>query len=254
MPLSNFYHQESNFKMFQSFNTNIMKTYSKILAFTFTAMVMVSCVQAQSTETRTPGHFTKVHSGGSWEVVLTEGNTEEIRIEARGVDMDKVKTEIDGDVLSVGLVNGNYNNVKLKFYITYKDLEGVKCSGSGSMEVTSPVRSEEFYAGLSGSGNISMDKLEAQELSVSISGSADLKIEDGAVDKAEIKQSGSGDFHGENLAIGELEVSKSGSGDTHVGDLGKVSVSASGSGDVTYTGSPRLGEVRTSGSSSLRKR
>lgn len=231
-----------------------MKIYSRIYAFAFAALVMASCVQAQSTETRTPGHFTKVHSGGSWEVVLTEGNKEEVKIEARGVSLDKVRTEIDGDVLSVGLVKGNYNNVKLKFYITYKELEGVKCSGSGSMEVTSPVRTQEFTAGLSGSGDIVLESLEARELEVSISGSADIKIKRGSVDEAEIKQSGSGDFYGENLAIGELEVSKSGSGDTHVGDLGKVSLSASGSGDVIYSGSPQLGNIRTSGSSSIRKR
>ena len=231
-----------------------MKLYSKILAFAFTAFVMASCVQAQSTETRTPGHFTKVHSGGSWEVILEEGNKEEVRIEARGVDLSKVKTEIDGDVLSVGLVKGNYNNVKLKFYITYKELEGVKCSGSGTMEVTSPVRSEEFYAGLSGSGDIILANLEAKKLSVGISGSADMEIKGGSVDQAEIKQSGSGDFEAERLAIGELVVSKSGSGDTFVGDLGMLSVSSSGSGDVVYSGSPKLGNIRTSGSSSITKR
>ncbi|PZX57691.1 putative autotransporter adhesin-like protein [Algoriphagus ratkowskyi] len=231
-----------------------MKIYTKILAFALVVLGMASCVQAQSTETRTPGHFTKVHSGGSWEVILEQGDKEEIRIEARGVSLDKVKTEIDGGVLNVGLVKGNYNNVKLKFYITYKDIEGVKCSGSGTMEVTSPVKTRAFYAGLSGSGDIIMEKLEAEELSVSISGSADMKIKGGSVEEAEIKQSGSGDFHGENLAIRELTVAKSGSGDTHVGDLGKVSVSASGSGDVTYTGSPQLGNIKTSGSSSIRKR
>ena len=231
-----------------------MKNYSKILAVAFISFVMASCVQAQSTETRTPGHFTKVHSGGSWDGILTQGNTEEIRIEAKGVDLSKVKTEIDGDVLNVGLEKGNYNNVKLKFYITYKKLEGVNCSGSGNIEVNSPVTTKDFYTGISGSGDIVMDKLDAEELSVSISGSADVTIKGGSVKEAEIKQSGSGDFHGENLAIGELEVSKSGSGDTHVGELGKVSVSASGSGDVTYTGSPQLGSIRTSGSSSIRKR
>ncbi|PZX51337.1 head GIN domain-containing protein [Algoriphagus chordae] len=231
-----------------------MKTYTKLFTVALMLFAMSACVQAQSTETRTPGHFTKVHSGGSWEVIMTEGNKEEVRIEAKGVDLSKVKTEIDGDVLTVGLVKGSYNNVKLKFYITYKELEGVKCSGSGTIEVTSPVISDEFYAGLSGSGDIIMDRLEAEELTVSISGSADLKIKAGAVDEAEIKQSGSGDFNGENLAIGDLEVSKSGSGDTHVGDLGKVSVRSSGSGDVIYSGSPRLGDIRTSGSSSIRKR
>ncbi|MDR7131748.1 hypothetical protein J2X69_004113 [Algoriphagus sp. 4150] len=92
-----------------------MKISSKIIAFAISALVMASCVQAQQTETRALGHFTKVSSGGSWEVIMTEGNKEEVKIEAKGVSLDKVRTEIDGDVLSVGLVKGNYNNVKLKF-------------------------------------------------------------------------------------------------------------------------------------------
>ncbi|SHO62492.1 head GIN domain-containing protein [Algoriphagus zhangzhouensis] len=231
-----------------------MKINTKIAAVILMVFGLGSCVQAQQTETRTPGHFTKVHSGGSWEVILTEGNKEEIRIEAKGVSLDKVKTEIDGDVLEVGLVRGSYNNVKLKFYITYRELEGVRCSGSGEMEVTSPVEASEFYIGLSGSGDIIMNTLEARELEASISGSAEIKIKGGSVDEAEIKQSGSGDFLAENLAIGELNVSKSGSGDTEVGDLGEISVRSSGSGDIIYSGSPRMGEVRVSGSSSIRKR
>ena len=231
-----------------------MKNYFKIAAFALSAFALASCVQAQQTETRTPGSFSKVHSGGSWEVILEEGNTEEIRIEAKGVSLDKVRTEIEGDVLQLGLVKGNYNNVNLKFYVTYKKLEGVKCSGSGEMEVKSDVTADEFYIGLSGSGDIKMEGLRADELDVNISGSAKVTIESGAVGEAEISQSGSGDFEAENLSIEELNVSKSGSGGTYVGDLGMVSLHASGSGDVVYSGSPRMGDIKVSGSSSIRKR
>ncbi len=231
-----------------------MKNYFKIAAFALSAFALASCVQAQQTETRTPGSFSKVHSGGSWEVILEEGNTEEIRIEAKGVSLDKVRTEIEGDVLQLGLVKGNYNNVNLKFYVTYKKLEGVKCSGSGEMEVKSDVTADEFYIGLSGSGDIKMEGLRADELDVNISGSAKVTIESGAVGEAEISQSGSGDFEAENLSIEELNVSKSGSGGTYVGDLGMVSLRASGSGDVVYSGSPRMGDIKVSGSSSIRKR
>ncbi|OOG76384.1 head GIN domain-containing protein [Algoriphagus sp. A40] len=231
-----------------------MKIYPKIAAFALASLVMVSCVQAQETETRKPGSFTKVHSGGSWEVILVEGNTEEIRIEAKGVGLDKVRTEIEGDVLQLGLVKGNYNNVSLKFYVTYRKLEGIKCSGSGEMEVKSDVTAGEFYIGLSGSGDIDMKSLRADELDVNISGSAKVTISSGAVGEAEISQSGSGDFVAEDLAIDELDVSKSGSGSTYVGELGEVSVHSSGSGDVVYSGSPRMGEIKVSGSSSIRKR
>jgi len=230
-----------------------MKIYSKILAVAFTVMV-ASSVQAQETETRKLGHFTKVHSGGSWEVVLEEGDAEEVRIEAKGVDLSKVKTEIDGDELELGLVKGNYRNVELKFYVTYTDLEGVGCSGSGDMLVKSDVKAGDFRIGVSGSGGITMQDLRADELDASISGSAKIKIGGGVVGEAEVNQSGSGDFEAEDLAIDKLEVSKSGSGDTHVGELGEVSLRASGSGDVIYSGSPRMGNIQVSGSSSIRKR
>jgi hypothetical protein len=165
-----------------------------------------------------------------------------------------VKTEIDGDVLKLGLVKGNYRNVNLKFYVTYKSLEGVKCSGSGEINVEDDVIADDFYIGLSGSGDVYIKSLRADDLDASISGSAKIKIQEGAIGNAEINQSGSGDFVANNLSIEDLNVSKSGSGDTFVGDLGEISVRSSGSGDIIYSGSPRMGDIKVSGSSSIRKR
>lgn len=231
-----------------------MLNYTKLWAFSLIIFVFGSCLQAQQTETRTPGSFTEVHSGGSWDVILEEGNTEKIWIEAKGVDLSKVRTEIEGNVLKLGLVKGNYNNVSLKFHVTYRSLEGIKCSGSGKMMVKSDVRSDDFYVGLSGSGDILMQRLVADELEAVLSGSAKLSIKSGSVGEAEIKQSGSGDFNAASLAIDKLEVSKSGSGNISVGDLGEVSVQSSGSGDLVYSGSPRMGDIKVSGSSRIRKR
>jgi hypothetical protein len=233
-----------------------MKNTIKIWVAVIALFTMVSCsiTQAQDSAVRTPGPFTKVHSGGSWEVVLEQGDKEEIRIEARGVELSKVKTEIEGDVLKLGLEKGSYNNVDLKFYVTYRKLEGLKCSGSGDMEVKSPVRAQEFYIGMSGSGDVELRSLHADRLEATISGSANISIGSGSVGEAEIDQSGSGDFEADRLSIDALHVSKSGSGDTTVGELGELSVRASGSGDLVYSGSPRLGEIKVSGSSSIRKR
>lgn len=231
-----------------------MKNYTRIWAFALIIFTFSSCLQAQQTETRTPGSFSKVHSGGSWDVILEEGDTEKVWIEAKGVDLSKVRTEIEGSVLKLGLEKGNYNNVKLKFHVTYRNLEGIKCSGSGKMMVKSDVRSDDFYVGLSGSGDILMQRLTTGDLEAVLSGSAKLSIKSGQVDEAVIKQSGSGDFDAASLSIGKLDVSKSGSGNTSVGELGEVSVRSSGSGDLVYSGSPRMGDIKVSGSSRVRKR
>lgn len=231
-----------------------MKIYSKIASFAIAALALASSVQAQQTETRNPGSFTEVHSGGSWDVILEEGDSEKIWIETKGVDLSKVRTEIDGNVLKLGLVKGNYNNVSLKFHVTYRSLEGIKCSGSGKMMVKSDVKADDFSITLSGSGDVLMQSLVANELEAVLSGSAKLSIKSGNVGKAEIKQSGSGDFDATSLDIDKLIVSKSGSGNVSVGDLGEVSLQSSGSGDLVYSGSPRMGDIKVSGSSRIRKR
>jgi len=231
-----------------------MKNHTRIWAFCLAIFAFSSCLQAQQTETRTPGSFTQVHSGGSWDVILEEGNTEKIWIEAKGVDISKVRTEIVGNVLKLGLVSGNYNNVSLKFHVTYRRLEGIKCSGSGKMMVKSDVRSDNFYVALSGSGDILMQRLVADELEAVLSGSAKLSIKSGNVGQAEIKQSGSGDLDAASFDIGKLEVSKSGSGNISVGDLGEVSLQSSDSGDLVNSGSPRMGNIKVLGSSRIRER
>jgi hypothetical protein len=232
-----------------------MKNYLKYSALVISIFTMASCVEAkQQTETRQLAHFTTVHSGGSWEVILEEGNSEEVRIEVKGVELSKVKTEVSGGELTLGLEKGNYNNIDLKFYVTYKTLEGLKVSGSGEIEVMDNVIARDFSISLSGSGDVEMKNLMADRLKVSISGSADIEIRGGEIGDAEISQSGSGDFDAKDLAINNLNVSKSGSGDTQVGDLGMVSVKSSGSGDIIYSGTPKMGDIRVSGSSNIRKR
>lgn len=225
-----------------------------VMSFAMATSCIDERIGENLSETRQLESFTEVYSGGSWEVILEEGFVEQVHIEANGIALEKVKTEVNGNVLSLGLERGNYSNVDLKFYVTYKKLEGVKLSGSGEMEVKNNVITDSFTASLSGSGDISMKNLMADRMVVGISGSATMEIEGGEVGIAEIKQSGSGDFEGENLYITDLTVSKSGSGDTKVGEIGKLSVYSSGSGDVIYSGSPIMGTIKTSGSSSIRKR
>jgi hypothetical protein len=101
---------------------------------------------------------------------------------------------------------------------------------------------------------VELKSLQADELNATISGSADISIEAGSIGVAQINQSGSGDFEAAKISIDKLNVSKSGSGDTLVGELGELSLRSSGSGNLVYSGSPRMGDVKVSGSSSIRKR
>src|SRR5690606_23620558 len=132
--------------------------------------------QAQNEETRPLASFTELHAGGSWDVILEQGNTEEVRLEGRNIDLDKVITEVKNNALHIYLEKGNYRNIDLKVYVTYKNLEVIHKSGSGNLKNTSDLSASDFELHLSGSGNADLRNIDAENLLVSLSGSGNLSL------------------------------------------------------------------------------
>lgn len=226
-----------------------MKTTAIILLL----FLMGFTAQGQGTETRTPGSFTKIESGGSWEVYVALGNQDEVRIESGNIDLDKILTEVDGETLKLKLERGNYRNVDLKFYVTVRNLEGLGSSGSGAIFLDDDIKSDQLSLGVSGSGLIRLKNVFAYKLSAAISGSGDIILDGGKVEELKIAQSGSGDFEGIELNAKEVSISKSGSGDSYITAEESLKVSSSGSGDVIFRGNPATQTVSMSGSSKLIK-
>lgn len=225
----------------------------KTTAVILLLFLMGYTAQGQGTETRTPGSFTKIESGGSWEVYVSLGNKDEVRIESGNIDLDKILTEVDGKILKLKLERGNYRNVDLKFYVTVRNLEGLGSSGSGAIFLDDDVQSDQLSLGVSGSGLIRLKNVFAYKLSAAISGSGDIVLDGGEVEELKIAQSGSGHFEGIELVAQSVSISKSGSGNSYVTAEQSLKVSSSGSGDVIYRGNPSNKSTSMSGSSKVIK-
>lgn len=229
-----------------------MKT-SKISTLVFALFLIGSVAFAQRSETRTPGTFTKIENNGSWDVEITKGPKDEIRLESSSFDLNKVITEVEGRKLTIKLEKGNYRNVDLKVFITVRELESVGSGGSGDIVIRSDFGADNFGLGLSGSGSITAKNINAGKLSVGMSGSGKVKIEGGQAEEANIGQSGSGDFEGINFTAETVKIGKSGSGSTSIGVTESLTVGASGSGNVYYRGNPEKQSIGVSGSSKVIK-
>lgn len=226
---------------------------TKITSIIILLFLIGFTAQAQ-TETRNPGSFNGIESGGSWDVYVTIGNKDEVRLESNGFDLDKVITEVEDNKLKIKLEKGRHNNVKFTAYVTVQDLESIGVSGSGRMIIESDIDSRNFNIGQSGSGDIQMKMLETGALNVGMSGSGRVSIEGGSADRANIGQSGSGAFEALELMAGDVKVGKSGSGSTYIGVNGDLTVGSSGSGNVYYKGNPTDQKIASSGSSKVIKK
>jgi hypothetical protein len=177
----------------------------------------------------------------SADVFYTPGNNHEIRIEGDDRDVDDLITEVRDGFLQVKYPpSWNIRRSKLTIYISSKELEAVKISGSARFEAATPVSSDEMELAMSGSGNMLFEKLVCDEASVKISGSGDIQLLNGSADELDARISGSGKLNAETFEVNEFSAGISGSGSARITVKEDLESRISGSGKVYYHGTPRI--------------
>jgi hypothetical protein len=230
-----------------------MKSLSKILLATalLSGTGAVQTVNAATfasasafdTQDRRLSGFNAIDATGSFDVIITQGNTESVRVEAPADVIDRITTEVRGGVLKLGTKrnsgwNWNWNdNNRMVVYVTIRNVIAVSLTGSGDVLFKNGLRAENMSLSISGSGDMS-GRIEARSLESNISGSGDIKLS-GRAGTSSISISGSGDYSAGSLTTEETAVRVSGSGDVHINANSKIDASMSGSGDVYYSGNAR---------------
>ena len=121
-------------------------------------------------EVRKLDAFSGIGISVSADVYYTPGNTHEITIEGDSKDVDDLITEVKNGFLQVKYPNSwRTRHSKLTIYITSKELDAVKISGSAKFKAGEPITTDEMDLAMSGSGGIQFKKLNADEVDVSIS-------------------------------------------------------------------------------------
>ncbi|WP_184547921.1 head GIN domain-containing protein [Mucilaginibacter sp. FT3.2] len=228
-----------------------MRSLSKILlaAFLVTSIagkatsktnpIIIS--DASTTEDRNLSGFTSVSVAGSFDVFITQGSTESVKVVAPDDVIKRIITEVDGGVLKIYTKSDNDwhwfdgGHKKIAIYVSIKEVNGVSLSGSGDVSFKEGLRSNSFKLKLTGSGDVS-GKLWVKNLDVNLAGSGDIKIS-GSADNSNVSVAGSGDYTARDLVTATASVRVAGSGDARLNVSQKLDASVVGSGDVYYTGS-----------------
>jgi hypothetical protein len=190
------------------------------------ALVVAGCGGGpETTQTRRVAPFDRIEASSSIDVRVVPGDADTVKVIAGEHVIDHVMTSSAGGVLHLsirdhGLVIGPdpYDDARVEV-------------SSGMVHA---VR-------LEGSSDVSLGRLDADDLSIDIAGSGDVEAE-GTVEHliATIEGSGSADLS--DLAARTASVSIAGSGDADVNVADRLDVTVRGSGDVSYRGNPRVSQ------------
>ncbi|MFD0763888.1 head GIN domain-containing protein [Mucilaginibacter lutimaris] len=229
-----------------------MKKFKALLVAA--ALVVTAGLAKADTQDRHLTGFTSVAVAGSYDVFITQGSSESVKVDAPANVIDKIITEVQGGVLKIYTKEGtNWNwsmgNKKMIVYVSIKDVNAVSLAGSGDVVFKDGLRATSLKIKLTGSGDIT-GKVDVKNLESSIGGSGDITLS-GRADNSVVSVVGSGDFTGQNLVTTNTQVKVAGSGDARVNANDKIEASVVGSGDVHYTGSAKNISSSKAGSGSV---
>ncbi|OEJ99649.1 head GIN domain-containing protein [Roseivirga misakiensis] len=205
-------------------------------------MVLAFGVFGQNKETRNVRDFDEVVMRMSGNVYIKLGNKNEVVLEGDDRTLERIETEVRGGKLSIGVESRrgwrSRSSGRVNVYITIKELRGVSISGSGDVIGQSVFKTDDFYASISGSGDMELE-VDAKNINAKISGSGNIELK-GSGEYARLTMSGSGKYLAEELKVDDYEISISGSGRSSVNAQENLDIRISGSGSVYYKGRPAI--------------
>lgn len=211
--------------------------------------------------------FNSLKLQGPFNVFITIGATEQVKIDAPAEVLNDIIAEVNHGELNIHNKHENWfknagrawysdknwwnrdNHPRVSVYITAKSLEAISVSGSGKVIVNDAVTAKYFDLTLHGSGKIET-KVNTTSLHTVMSGSGVITVS-GNAGSSSVRISGSGKFSGRDLVTENSTVHISGSGHADVNASDKVSASVSGSARVSYAGNPKSISTSKSGSGAI---
>jgi hypothetical protein len=241
--------------MRKNFVNGTILLFVAVLAFSSCTTRRVKGNGNITTNNRSEGSFDAVKASGSFDVFFSQGETNEIRIEADENLMKYIQTTIEDGVLRIRTKSGM--NIRpsqdIKVYVKSPRYRSVSLSGSGNMVAeTKIVSTEKIKLSISGSGDIKLQEVDAPQIDVNISGSG--KAEGfGNTRDLDIDVAGSGDVMMKDLKAENAKISIAGSGNVWIYASMKLDVRVAGGGDIHYYGNPPDIQSKTAGSGNLIK-
>lgn len=195
-------------------------------------------------ESRAVSGFNAIAFSGSGDVIINQGDTESLEIEADENLLSHIRTVVRGRTLHIYFEPGGliliHPTHPIKFHVSMKEVASLDISGAGTI-YADKVTTDALNIDISGSGDATIDNLRADDLRIDISGSGKCLIK-GDVTTQRINISGSGNCNSSGLSSRNVSIDVSGSGKAQVNATGRLDIDISGSGDVIYSGTPKISQ------------
>lgn len=218
----------------------------------FIATLLIISSYAQTTDIRNVGSFSELSIKNAFEIVLTKGDKNEIKITVdEPEDIDKVVTKVSDGKLNIYTKKKSKNLGAVKIFIIYKELNGIEQSGATEISATNTIKTNKFYLKGSGATEVSLD-LDVEELTIDFSGASEIKL-DGNTNSFNVSLSGASELKASGLKSRNANINISGASEVQVYVTESIEGETSGASSIKVKGGVSVDKIKSSGISSISK-
>jgi hypothetical protein len=197
--------------------------------------------------------FTAVEVGDAFEVSITQSSSYSVIITADEKIIDKVEVTQAENTLKIGLEPGSYlGNFVRKAEITMPELDSLIISGATSGTAEGFSSSNQFVLGLSGASFLQMTDINVGDIEIDVSGASTLNGRGTGGDLV-ATISGASNVDLGIFSVNDANVNLSGASRAGINLDGMLDAEVSGASTLEYSGEPTLGDINTSGGSTVRR-
>jgi len=198
-------------------------------------------------------NFTEVEIGSVFDFEIKQSSSYSINVTADDNVMDYVQVSQDGQTLKIRLGRVSIlGPVTLRALVTMPQLHGLTASGASRGTVSDFSSSEDLDITVSGASTVTGD-ITAGNVEFGISGASTIQLE-GSANDIDANVSGASHLNLDNFIVNNADINFSGASSGTVNLNGRLDANLSGASRLWYIGEPTMGDINTSGASTISKK
>lgn len=205
----------------------------------------------QTEERNMNQEFTQVKASSGLKVILQEGTTQKVVVEADENLLPIIETYVDNGMLRIRTTENIRNASSKKVLVTYTTLDEIRASSGSTVVVKDQVKTERLTIDASSGAAIDADVF-SKDLYLEASSGADLDIS-GKTKMLKTKASSGAFIDAENVLSVRCEARASSGGNISVNVKEHLEAKASSGGNIDYYGEPTVHSTSKNYSGAINK-
>jgi len=214
-----------------------------VFAFIFSVLSVYAF--AQKSEIRDIQSFDKIDVFGNLEVIMEQGEKEELRIESKIVDPSEVSVEVKDKLLKIKISENLFEDkIVARVYIKYKEIREIKSNASAEIILKNTVKGDKLFLTATSGGRITIN-VDLNAIDIEIYQGANIDI----TGKAKIQETyvnTGGILSGAKFISNEAFIKMNTGGKAEIEVTDRIEASINTGADLSFFGKPTQKDIKTS--------